>query len=480
MKPRFKVLSREELDIIYSTALHILGNIGVNIEDDGIIDLLKRNGCEATPDRIVYYPDWVVEDCLKSSPKTIMLCGRDPAKDMAFGKPDYPYIISHVLMNYFDGLTNTYRTITKEDVRDFLVISDYLETINGVWILTMMPEFKEMYMYCDYEMGIRNTTKPICLSNFEPVSINPAYELAAAIVGGEDELKRRPLTVAFCEVSPLTWNKYGCEMLKATARSGIQPVVTVETPMGDTGPITFAGNMAQKIAELLSGLVILQLLKKGIPTFFVAPHETFDMRTAQVNLAGRGDFVYGCAIGQIEEYLGIPVVTPVSPDSHLLDMQECYELGFSLLPQMLSGARSVVVHGLDTTRAINNELLLLLDDMVISAQRILDGIDVSRETLAVDVIRDVCSKIEKNRRCGHFLDQRHTLKYYEKEHRPRKDSVFEKHRREKWMDLGSKSFIQRAHERVQEILKTHKPEPISKELEAKIAEIHTKYKIPSL
>jgi len=480
MKTKLEVLNKQELDVIYSTALYILSHVGSNIEDDEIIKLLKDTGCEVGPNKIVYYPEWLIEDCLKSSPKTITLSGRDPAKDMVIGNQTYPYILSHVLMSYFDGLTNTYRNITKKDVQDFLTISDYLNTINGVWILTMMPEFKQMYMYCDYEMGIRHTTKPVCLSNFEPVSVPPAYELAAAMAGGEDELRKRPLTVAFCEVSPLTWNKYACAMLKATAKWGIQPVVTVETPMGDTGPITFAGNIAQKIAELLSGLVIVQLLKKGIPSFFVAPHETFDMKTAQVNLAGRGDFIYGAAMGQVEEYLGIPIITPVSPDSKLLDMQECYELAYSLLPQILGGSKAVVVHSLDTTRAINNELLLLLDEMVISAQRMLDGIDVNPDTLAVDVIKEVCNKIENDRRTGHFLDQRHTLKWYEREHRPRKDSVIDKHRRERWMELGSKSFIQRANERVQEILRSHKPEPLPKELETKIAEIHKKYQIPTI
>ena len=67
--------------------------------------------------------------------------------------------------------------------------------------------------------------------------------------------------------------------------------------------------------------------------------------------------------------------------------------------------------------------------------------------------------------------------WYEKEHRPRRDSVFEKHSREKWIDLGAKTFLQRAHEKVEEILKTHKPEPLPKEIEEKIAEIRKKYKI---
>jgi trimethylamine--corrinoid protein Co-methyltransferase len=484
MKAKLEVLSKDELDTIYQTALKILEKIGVSIEDEEIIKILEKNGCKAGSNKIVYFPEKVIDRCLKSTPNRkgeTTLCGRDPSKDMVMGGDQkYPYVISHVLMNYFEGLTDTYRTITKEDIRKFVTISDYLDTIDGIWMCTLMPDFKEMYTYCEYELAVRSTTKPVCVSSFEPSAIPPVYDLAAALAGGEEELKKRPLTVAFCEISPLTWNKYGCAMLKATARWGIQPVITVETPMGDTGPATFAGNIAQKIAELLSGLVIVQLLKEGLPVFFVVPLEVFDMRTAQICLASRGDYVWACAVGQLEDYLGIPIISPISPDSKLLDMQEAYELSFSLIPRILGGNKATVIHGLDQTHAINNELLLLMDEMMISVRRMLEGIDVNEETLAFNVLEEVAGKIENDRRSGHFLNQRHTLNWYVREHRPRRDAVIDKYRREKWIENGSKSFVERAHEKILEILKNHKPEPLSKEIESTINVIHKKYNIPDL
>jgi len=479
LKPKLEILNNDELDTIYTTALYLLKNVGVSIEDKEIIKLLTDNGCDVGSDNTVYFPEWLVKDCLNSTPKEVTLCGRDPKHDLTIGRQRYPYIIPHVLnVNYYDALTETYKTTTKENVQNFVRLCDYLDTMDGVWILTMLPEFKEMYMFHDFEMGIRNTTKPVCITTLEPQSIDPTYELAAAIAGGKDELKKRPLmTICFCAISPLSWSKKGCEVLKASARWGIQPAVTTEAPMGDTGPVTFAGDIAQKMAEFLSGDVILQLLNKGMPVIWINVHESFDQRTGMVNLASHGDFIQACAMGQIEKYIGVPIISPVSPDSHMLDMQESYELAFTLLPQMLGGNRVIVVHGLDTTRAFNNELLLLLDDMVIAVRRILDGINVNPDTLAVDVIKNVCNKVEKGKRVGHFLDQRHTLSWYEKEQRPRRDSVFEKHSREKWMELGSKSFVRRAHERVKEILKSHKPDPLLKDIETKITNIRKKYKI---
>jgi trimethylamine--corrinoid protein Co-methyltransferase len=317
-------------------------------------------------------------------------------------------------------------------------------------------------------------------SSFEPEAIPPAYELASAMAGGEESLKKRPMTVAFCEISPLTWNVYGCNMLKATAKWGIQPVITVETPMGDTGPATFAGNIAQKIAELLSGLVIVQLLQEGLPVLFVVPLEVFDMRTAQICLASRGDYVWAGAVGQIEDYLGIPIISPISPDSKLLDMQEAYELSFSLLPRMLGGNKATVIHGLDQTHAVCSELLLLMDEMMVSCRRMVEGIDVTQETLAFDVLQDVAGEIENKRRSGHFLDKKHTLKWYVKEHKPRRDGLIDKYRREKWEETGSKDFVTRAREQAEKILQEHTPAPLPKEIEDRIKDIHSTYGIPGL
>ena len=480
MKTRLEILTKNELDVIYQTALDILSKIGVNIEDPEIIGLLKRNGCSVDENNIAYINENLVKKCLNATPRDkVRLSGRNPEQDIILQKNQkYPNIISHVLMNYYDEINNNYRTINKDDIKNFVILSDYLENISGNWMCTLMPEYGKMYTFHEYEIAIKHTTKPVCVSSFEPEAIPPTLELAEAVAGGKDELLKRPLSVAFCEISPLTWNKYGCDMLKACSKWGIQPVITVETPMGDTGAVTFAGNIAQKIAELLSGLVIVQLLQEGLPVAFVVPLETFDMRTAQICLASRPDYVYGLAVGQVEDYLGIPFISPVSPDSKLLDMQQAYELSFSMLSRILSGNKCLVIHGLDQTHAICNELLFLMDEITISGKRMLDGIEVNEETLAFEPLKEVALKMEGKRRNGHFLNHRHTLKWFSKEQLPRKDNIIDKYRREKWIEIGSKSFVQRANEKSQEVLKNYSPQPAGKDIEAAINRIHDKYNIP--
>ncbi len=77
-------------------------------------------------------------------------------------------MISHVLMNYYDELNNQYRTITRDDIKNFITVSDYLGTIDGNWMCTLMPDYGKLYTFYEYEIAIRNTTKPVCVSSFEP------------------------------------------------------------------------------------------------------------------------------------------------------------------------------------------------------------------------------------------------------------------------------------------------------------------------
>jgi len=121
-----------------------------------------------------------------------------------------------------------------------------------------------------------------------------------------------------------------------------------------------------------------------------------------------------------------------------------------------------------------------MDEMILSGRRMLDGIVVNKETLAFDALKEVADKMDGSRRNGHFLNHKHTLKWFIKEQVPRRDNLIDKYRREKWLEEGSKSFVQRAHEKIEEVLENYRPEPISKDIELKIQEIYKKYNISEI
>ncbi len=92
----------------------------------------------------------------------------------------------------------------------------------------------------------------------------------------------------------------------------------------------------------------------------------------------------------------------------------------------------------------------------------LEGIDVEEATLAVDVVNQVGPS-------GHYLGQRHTMQFLKQEQfiPPLGDRLT----RENWGRAGSKGVADRAHERVEQIIAEHQPDPLDAKVEAELERI---------
>jgi len=124
----------------------------------------------------------------------------------------------------------------------------------------------------------------------------------------------------------------------------------------------------------------------------------------------------------------------------------------------LSGAEIVTGLGLrETYTLLYPESIILDDDIYQRARYALTNMEISPETLAEDVIQTVGPS-------GHFLAQKHTRK-----HMPRSMERSLAHQ------LDSKSTYRDpllvAREKVDWIIKNHKPEPLQKAKQAELARI---------
>ena len=105
----------------------------------------------------------------------------------------------------------------------------------------------------------------------------------------------------------------------------------------------------------------------------------------------------------------------------------------------------------------------VIDNEIIGAAfRIVEGIEVNKETIALEVIKEVGPG-------GHFLAHEHTVKYF------RKERWFPQlTNREKWSAWeikGAKDMSQRANEAARKILQEHNPLYVSEKALAEIKKI---------
>jgi len=133
-----------------------------------------------------------------------------------------------------------------------------------------------------------------------------------------------------------------------------------------------------------------------------------------------------------------------------------------LLPAA-SGADLITGLGLiESSKTLVYEQLIIDSELSDMVSRVVRGIEVSSDTLALDLIKKIGPG-------GNFLAEKHTLQFLTKEQWIPKLS--DRRSRMSWEKLGSKDVLDVAKEKVKEILASHKSQPLEKDVQEKIASI---------
>ena len=106
--------------------------------------------------------------------------------------------------------------------------------------------------------------------------------------------------------------------------------------------------------------------------------------------------------------------------------------------------------------------LVIDNDIFKMIRKVMQGMHVDDENLAVDIIKSVGPG-------GDFLMQEHTMKYMRT--LPSVPNLIDRNNRENWLFAGGKRLAERAAENAAEILANHKPIPLSDEAKSVLRSI---------
>jgi trimethylamine--corrinoid protein Co-methyltransferase len=237
--------------------------------------------------------------------------------------------------------------------------------------------------------------------------------------------------------------------------------------MGGTAPVTVAGATISNNAELLGVVVLIQCMKPGTGICgndFVTP---MDMESGGFLFGALGVNLHQMAFNQLwTQVYKIPAVNTGAAfsNSKLIDYQSGYEKTHTAMASALSGANIIVLHGGVTAELAYNPILSIINDDVANIiGKTVEGFRVNEETMAVDLIQSVGPVP------GTFLNKKHTRLGWKEEYFVPK--VADRLSYQEWLEGGRKSTIDRARERMVEILETHQPRPITAEQEKEIKRI---------
>lgn len=445
----FKVLSDQEIVQIHEASIDILENTGVMIHSKRALDLLNSRGANVDYDKkLVKISGKMVESCLRTIPKTIDLYDRNGNKYLTLGDGVPKCASGHNAIFIIDAETNERRNSTVKDVENFALISDKLEDIDIVGVPVMpqdvTPQATLLYaVKALYE----NTTKPLFFSTESSAVNRSIIEMMKVIAGGKSISECPSAISQLSSTSPLLWEPGAVDALIDVATEGVPLTILPEPMTGVSAPYTVAGLLTMHNAEVLSGVVISQLVRPGSPVIYGSSWTTFDMRVSTAIIGSPETSMLRIAGCQMARYYNMPShTTAPNSDSNAHDEQNSWEKTISNMCAICAGNDLIMNSGMFATGlTISLEQLVLDDEINGIIRRLHRGIEVNANTIGVQVINSVGPK-------GSFLTEEHTLEFLESgEFREVKVSNINNY--DNWLAEGAPLVEQTANKIVKEYLK---------------------------
>jgi trimethylamine--corrinoid protein Co-methyltransferase len=459
--PKFQVLSEEEIEAIYYSALTVLYETGVRVYDKEGVQVAYEGGAivedTQADNSLVKIPPWLVDKALATLPRKVVVIGPDRKHKMELFRNEIYFGAGSDTPFTIDPYTGERRRSLYKDVKNFAKIAQALPHIDFHMSLGIVQDVQVgTYDRWQYLAMLEGTNKPINITAVDIDGLKDQLEMAYIRLGGKDEWKKGPIFSLYIEpVSPLSHSQEVVQKL-LFATDNLIPFVYTPCPLaGATAPCTLAGTAVQALTESLFGIVLSQIRRPGAPLIIGGLMSNMDMQTTVYCYGSPEMALLSAAYTDITKWLGVPEYeTAGCSDAKMFDEQAALEATMNITTAALVGGNMIHDVGyLEQGLTSSAEMMVASDEIIDRVKRILRGIPVNDGTKALDVMDQIGPG-------GHYLEHDHTYTRFKTEiWRPK---LTERTNWENWTAAGSKTYRQRVHERVVEILEAE-TEPLMDE-----------------
>lgn len=389
---RFKVIDDQTLGRIHDASLTLLEETGVAFHHDTVVEIFKSHGANVDG-RTVRFPRKLVETAMDQVPPRFTWTARNPDHTRVMGEgwvlqPAAGTVKVHDL----DG---NIRPGTLEDYANFQKIYQAGDIFDLVGMIPVEPselpaETKHLHMM--YQT-LRHTDKPVNGFMTTGDQARAQLEMAAIAVGGTDTFtSRHHMCVSIGATTPLIYSWDPLETLLRYVEANQVPTILCAPLAGVTSPYSMLGTAVLQNAELLAGIVLVQLLRPGHPAVYCPSAAAANMKTCGFATGAPESMLINTANIQMAlDFYHIPVrAMPGFTDAKIPDFQAGAETMQNLMMGMLSGAHLLneSVGILDNILTVSYEKTLLDAEIISRIKRIGQGLREPEDTdLALAGIR---------------------------------------------------------------------------------------------
>ena len=409
-KLSLNILTEGQIQQIHTATLEVIESTGVRFPSNKALDILEAHGAQIDRQaQVARIPGHIVEEYLAKAPPTYMLAALDPELDLPLDGNHSFLGTDGCGVEIIDAFTSERRRATKNDVMEVARVVDYLDEIAFHWVPISAqdcpPESRSLHeLQAVWRVSKKHLQTETIVTEPE---MHAAIEMAAAIAGSKDALRQRPiLSIMQCTYSPLGHDGGSLEAGLVAAEAGLPVGYMTMASAGSNAPITLAGTLVVGNAEVISALALMQMHAPGCPVYYAAAQTMTDLRTGAYTGGGPEDYLFGAATNLLADFYKVPLsMGAFATGAKEPDWQAGVDNSFSsfmavlTLSDMLLGAG--LLHG---SRILSFEQLLMDSEIWSMLEAMFKGIEVTPQTLALDVIHSVGQ-------FGSYLSQRHTRQF---------------------------------------------------------------------
>ena len=466
-RARVTYLSEEERLFIREQVAFVLEEVGIGYDSVAAIDILQEAGVPVDRERLHAWLPWdVVERCLATCPRQVRLAGRAPGSDVVLGDGSLAFCTDGTGTYLYDDESGVRTEGSAAALRQVMRLFDAIPEVDYAWPSISARDLHPLTAGLEIEaISFAHFSRHIQDEVRDPAHVAPLLDIFQAVAGGS--LWDRPVfSIVDCTVAPLKHEREMTEAAMELVKAGV-PVLVLPMPLtGTTSPVTVLGTCIVNLAELLSAVVLFQLVQPGCGLVSGVGAAVADMRTGGYLCGAPEVGLINAVCIEMSHDFGLPVTgTAGTGDAKAANFQAGAEAMLTGLACGLAGADSMLAFGLiDGAETVTLAKTIMDRDVVTMIERLLRDDPVDAAHALVGDIAQVGAG-------GHFLGRRSTreLRRAGELWSPR---VFQ---RAPFESYGGRSLVEDAAEQARELLRTHEVPPLPDDVAAEIDAVIERY-----
>ena len=463
--PQVGFLSDSQKEEIHLATLEVLRRTGVRVFQDEALALLRKAGCTISDGNRVHIPSHLIEEAIRTAPASITTYDQNGEPAMRLESTNVHYGTGSDLMYTIDLESGERRLSRKSDGVNVARIADALPHIDFIMSMALPHDVpvgtSDLH---NFEVMVTNSSKPIVYTTFNREGLANILDMAAAVAGDMENLRQKPFLILYAEpTTPLQHSEEAMDKLLLLAEHHLPIAYVPGIGIGGVTPVTKAGALVVANAELLSAILVAQLKRPGAPCIFGAGMGILDMRTTIVSYGAPEFMLMTSSLAELGRYYRLPTWGfGGCSDAKTFDQQAAMEGALWLMAAAMSGTNLVHDVGyIESGLTCSLEMLVSMDEMAGFVKSFMGGIEVSRETLALDEIHAAGPG-------GDFIQSDHTYRHFRDIWYP---TLLDRDNYDGWEAQGRQKLGQRARDRAREILASHQPRALPPSVSEKLGEI---------